>query len=632
VTDRSARGVILAVSAALVAAVFAVDLAERSGGAFWSDGATYYTMSWSLAEDGDLRYQPRDLARVKREFPSGPQGIFMKRSSGGLALQRGFPWLRRVGPDEPRIYFAKSFAYPLVAAPLVALFGTPGLLLANALSLGVALWFGYGLARRRAPPGRALAWTLVLFFATVTPVYLVWPQPELLNVGLITAGLAAWASGRPLLAALLLGVATYSKPTNLFLALPLGVEPLLPRSDRSFWRGLGESLRRGAVLAAVVVGFYGLNAVVTGEINYQGGERKTFYDRFPGELVVGPDGPREITFGNSGFWMTTNQVGPLVEGRDEDKVSMGSGPPLSAEELRGAFLANLGYFWVGRYGGAVAYFFPVVAALLLFLAAGPRTVEGWLGVASLVVSWLFYIWLIPANWYGGGGTVGNRYFLNLVPLGLLLLPRGREWLAVAGGALVGAVLLGPVLARPFWHSLHPGRHAIRAPYRVFPAELTMLNDLSFCIDSWRCKQPVGDVLGDPWRGWPPDPRAYYLYFPDDGSVAGREDVGREGGLRVRRGERAEVILRALEPVAKLHVRVEGGHGPLEVCVDGECRELVPQPEAPAESSFEPARGLLYYDTFLHVLHLRSREETAAGPGPDDGPAVSIALEVERRSR
>jgi hypothetical protein len=470
----------------------------------------------------------------------------------------------------------------------------------------------------------------VLFLASVTPVYLVWPQPELLNVGLITAGLAAWASGRPLLAALLLGVATYSKPTNLFLALPLGVEPLLPGPDRRLVLGLLESLRRGAVMAAVVFGFYGLNGVVTGEINYQGGERKTFYDRFPGEVVVEPAGPREITFGNSGFWMTTNQVGPLVEGRDEDKVSMGSGPPLSAEELRGAFLANLGYFWIGRYAGAVAYFFPVVAALLLFAAAGPRTLEGWLGVASLAVSWLFYIWLIPANWYGGGGTLGNRYFLNLVPLGLLLLPRGREWLAVASGALAGAVFLSPVFAQPLWHSLHPGRHAIRAPYRVFPAELTMLNDLSFCIDSWRCKQPVGNVLGDPWRNWPPDPRGHYLYFPDDGSVAGREDLGEQGGFRVRRGERAEVIVRALEPVKRLHVRVEPGHGALEVCVDGDCRELVPSPGAAAEASFEPERGLLYYDTFLHVLKLRSRAEPRGGE--PDGPALSLALEVERRVR
>ena len=39
--------------------------------AFWGDGATYYAMAWSLAEDLDLRYEARDVFRVRREFPWG---------------------------------------------------------------------------------------------------------------------------------------------------------------------------------------------------------------------------------------------------------------------------------------------------------------------------------------------------------------------------------------------------------------------------------------------------------------------------------------------------------------------------------------------------------------------------------
>src|SRR5262249_11559940 len=72
---------------------------------FWGDGATYYSMAWSLAEDGDLRYEARDLLRARRDIPSGPQGIFLKRASGGLAWDGagGFPRLRRVSADEPRI-------------------------------------------------------------------------------------------------------------------------------------------------------------------------------------------------------------------------------------------------------------------------------------------------------------------------------------------------------------------------------------------------------------------------------------------------------------------------------------------------------------------------------------------------
>ena len=618
--DKQARVGLGLVAASLCAAALVVDFPGRSEGQFWSDGATYYSMAWSLAEDLDLRYEVNDLYRVRREFPAGPQGVFLKRASGGLQWDpgAGFPWLHRIGPDEPRIYYAKSFAHTLFAAPLVALFGTPGLMLTNALAMIVALFLGYALARRREEPAAALAWTLVLLLGTITPLYLIWPQPEILNIALIVAGLWSWARSKPMLAAVLLGIATYSKPTNLFLALPLGVEPLLPVPGRSFARGFRESLRRGAVMAAVVVAFYGANAVVTGEINYQGGERKTFYDRFPGQ-------ERGVTFGNSGFWMTTNQVGPLVEGEDQNEVARGSGPPLAAKELRGAFFANLGYFWVGRYAGATVYYLPVVAAMLLFLILGPRAREGVLGLASLIVSYLFYIWLIPANWYGGGGTVGNRYFLNLVPLGFLLLPRGRAWIASGAGGLAAAVLLLPIFSAPFFYSSHPGRHAVRWPFKVFPAELTMLNDLSFCIEKWRCKQPVGDTIGDLHKHWPADPRSYYLYFPDDETEGGLFDRDAERGFRLRPASRAEVILRALEPVRTTTFEVsEGAPGTeLRIRVGNGSGRVVLDSKGSGSVTIETALGLLYYDTFLHVIRFELEEDSGA-------PFVSIAIEVDQR--
>src|SRR6185503_13782215 len=118
-TDRTARIALGVVTALLVALVWRVELTQ-----FWGDGATYHSMAWSLAEDGDLRYEARDVFRVRREISTGPQGIFLKRASGGLRWDGagGFPWIRRVSADDPRIYFAKPFAYPVAAAPLVKLF------------------------------------------------------------------------------------------------------------------------------------------------------------------------------------------------------------------------------------------------------------------------------------------------------------------------------------------------------------------------------------------------------------------------------------------------------------------------------------------------------------------------------
>jgi hypothetical protein len=630
VRDRQARIVLASIGGALAVLALWTDLPALSGRQFWSDGATYYSMAWSLAEDLDLEYAPGDLARVQREYPAGPQGLFLKRASGGFTLEgsAGFPWVRRVRESEPRIYYAKAFAYPAAAAPFVLLAGTRGLLLCNAACFALALWLGYGEARRVSAPAGALALTLAVLLATVTPVYLLWPQPEIFNVALVTAGFAAWRRDRPLLAAVLLGIATYSKPTHLFLALPLGVAPLLD-SGRAFLERLKESVRRGAVLATIVAALYGANAAVTGEMNYQGGERKTFssaHGRFPFETPG-------ATFGNSGFWMTTERLGPLVEGEEGDRQSRGAGPPLSLEELRGAFLANLGYFWIGRYAGAFPYFPAVVLAAALFLFAGPRTLEGWLALASLLVSYLFYIWYIPANWYGGGGTVGNRYFLSLVPLALLLTPPGRAGIVAALGSAVAGVLLLPLLLSPLRSSMHPGAHAARGLFRTLPAELTMLNDLSFCTEPWRKKQPYGDTEGDAHKHWPADPRAYWLYFPDDGTWGKEVQDGVEG-FRLRPGQRAEVILRALEPVRRLSVRVTGGAAGDRVSVHAGGAEqiLTVAARESREATFEPGPGFLYYDSFVHVIRLVSHVRPVPDAGRPNASFASIRLEVDKRRR
>ncbi len=576
-SDRAARTILALVFAGLTAGALATDLPRLSNGEFWGDGATYYLMARSLAEDLDLRYEARDLFRARREFSSGPQGLFLKRAHGGLRLdpEGGFPWLGRVPPDEPRLYFAKAFAYPAVAAPFVRVFGTRGLILTNALGLGLVLWLSYGTLRGRGTsPASALALSLAFFLATVTPLYLLWPTPEVF-------GLASW----------------------------LGPD---------LWPRFRESLRRGLVLGLTTLALYGVNAAVTGEANYQGGERKTFSNRFPLEA-------HDLTFDNTGFWMTTNQVGPLVEGRDDATAK--TGPARAAEEIPESFLYNLGYFWIGRFGGVLAYFLPALWALVLFVLAGPRDRDGWLALLALVSSWLAYICVIPDNWYGGGGTVGNRYFLSLLPLFLFLAPRGREWLVAAAGAVGLGVFLWPVLLSPMGHSLRPGDHALRPSFRALPAELTMLNDLSIFTELWRKKQPFGFV-GEP-HGRPADPDAYFLYFTDDGTY-GREVLDGRAGFWLRASEPAEVILRAfdLAPVRRVRVRVTGGSRGDEVTVrlGAASGRVAVGPGETAEMALAARRGLRYYDTYLHVLHFRS-ERGAPDLSGSHGAFVELTLDV-----
>jgi hypothetical protein len=150
--ERRARVALAATVLALVVGAATLDLTRVSKREFWGDGATYCAWAWSLAEDFDLRYEARHLDRIRREHSSGVQGLFRKRAGGGVTIDRSiaFPWLRRVLSDLGRLYQAKAFAYPLVAAPLGWLLGTRALVVTNALVFDVSVWLGCGAGRRRA--------------------------------------------------------------------------------------------------------------------------------------------------------------------------------------------------------------------------------------------------------------------------------------------------------------------------------------------------------------------------------------------------------------------------------------------------------------------------------------------------
>ena len=367
----------------------------------------------------------------------------------------------------------------------------------------------------------------------------------------------------------------------------------------------------------MVAAGFAVTWVATGEVNYQGGERKTFYDAYPFDPGV--------TFDTGGVWMTTGHLGPLVAGRDDAEPSARTAPPRAPEELRRSFLLNLGYFWLGRFGGALPYFPGVVAAALLFLLVGPRERHGWLALATLGVSWLGYILLIPDNWYGGGGAIGNRYFVNLVPLGLLLLPPGRgAWAAAA--ALAGAGLLAPVLASPVHHSLRPGEHATRAAFRLLPAEVTMLGDLSVFTDVWRKRRPYNAPDLDPARRPPGMAPPFYLWFLDDGTFGQEESFGDEG-FWLRAGASAEVVVQAQAPATRLRLVVTAGPAGdiVTVRLGSERHRLVLAPLKTREIVFDaPKPALGYYGTSLYPLRLGSRY---GEPTPEDPRLLGSFVQV-----
>jgi hypothetical protein len=295
------------------------------------------------------------------------------------------------------------------------------------------------------------------------------------------------------------------------------------------------------------------------------------------------------------------------------------------------------------------YFPPALLALVFFILIGPREKEAWFAVASLLLFYLVSIRIIPgpSNWYGGGGTVGNRYFTAALPLVAVFLPRGRELLVALLGTALSTTFLLPAWAAPVRHSLKPSMLASPpgGPLTYLRAERAMLNDLSFCTDAWRKKQPYDDVLGDPPLHRPGSRHGYWLYFPDDGTF-GRETIPgmflSDGepmeGYRVRRGQGTEVLLRANEPVDWIDVTLFGAQtgDDIEMEAGGPAQRALLAANGAVTFRLRPGSSVMYYDSFVYSVKARSRGveilQHPEASAPQEHALIRLALHVSPRPR
>jgi len=591
----------LLVGVGLLGFALSVDFPRAAHG-FKGDEATYYSLTYSLARDFDFAFTRADLVRVWDEFPTGPEGIFLKRGRR-VTLRRAetFPWVRIGYPRVvDRLFYGKSFIYPLVAAPFVRLFGTNGFLVLHALLLtlcfgAAVMWLG----ARGSPPSVAVAYAAAFLGVSIVPVYFVWLTPELFNFSLVLLAYFLWSykesgngastgaarffrgAGSDYAAAALLGIATFSKPVHIVLIGPLVALAL--------WR---RQWRRGAVMCVVFVAataaLFFANYLTTGDLNYQGGTRKTFY----GYTGFPFANPRE-TFETTGQDRATDAV-PLdiVVTKDAPKV----------------FAYNLGYFAIGRYSGFVPYFFPGVVSFLLFLASPrQRPLWQWLVAGVAVVAAVGLILYMPYTYSGGGGPVGNRYYLSFYGLFLFITPALTLPVAplVAMGA--GALFTAPLVLNPFDMSFDPGAHAKSGPVRILPIELTQLIDLPVSAKPDRSRIKLA---GDP---------PMLGYFPDDNAYRIEGEW-----FWVRGRSRADIILRAPavddelgagRPIRlqQLTVQIENGAKPNQVRIQTGAERLE-VPLTPGEQKTVtvraggglPYRPLTFPTNYLYGISISSQ--------------------------
>jgi hypothetical protein len=518
----------------------------------WSDEATYYLMAHSLAADGDLEYRQPDLVRALREFPRGPSGVFLKRGTDVQAVRpsAGPPFVEFVGPPDPdasRLYFGKSFAYPLAAAPFVWLLGTNGFLVLNALLLAAAFFAAYLFTSARSGTAVGLLWASAFVFASVVPVYAVWIAPELFNWSLgvlayflwlykhvahpASAPAPAWLM-RPItdwLAAALIGLLTFSKISNVLLLVPMVGWLLWTRA----WMRAGVVMVTWGLSTTL---WFGLNVASSGDWNYQGGgDRVTCYGTYPFQQAA------------EGLEVCDER------GRTDALTDVIFDPDVFWTNLR----ANIVYFAVGRNSGVVAYFVPVVFATGALIVGWRRAASWqWFTLGGIVLQALLFIVTQPYSYFGGGGSVGNRYFMGGYGPAVFLLPviSSAVWVLVVPW-IVGGLFMAKLVLNPFQTSIRPGDHAKSGPFRWLPVEMTNINDLPINNQAERVRVWYGDSgAGDP---------GFQIYYLDDNAYLKEAD-----GLSfwIRGESRAEMIVKTDQPYRSLRLTLSAGAAPTTVTV------------------------------------------------------------------
>lgn len=543
--------------AALIGVVVLLGLSGRLidypalAGGFKGDEATYVSMAFSVAEDLDLGYDRRDLDRFARIYGTGrggrpvrPEGIFLK------------PGPR---PTTERLEFAKAFVYSVAAAPFARLGGLGGMFIFNLLLLAGCVWCAVRFCAARVGGWRGHLLAVAFVGASSAPIWAVWLTPEIFNFAVIFYAYFLWtykdvrgdaldprsflgSARSDVAAALLIGLATYSKLSNGPLIAPLVAHALWrAHADRGRLLGaFGRAAMIATVFAACTGGLFGLNKLITGTANYQAGSRladstssrKTFYGNFP--------------FDDAG---STYEAAAHSNEMVTDSAKI-SGDILFPGDARfwPLFGHNAWYFLSGRDSGFVPYFFPGALMLALWLWRWRQTPD-WQFFTFLAAAGTALILLVwtPYTWNGAGGPPGSRYFLSVYPLFLFLLPAGTGAVAGLTSWVVGLAFVGAMLAQPFVSSKATWTIPERAPLRWLPIELTMMDDVPARLNLSRGRLPFGN------------PRTALLYYMDAGTYTPED--GPEGQFFwVTGAAQSDIVVRLSDrtPHALMRLSLQSG--------------------------------------------------------------------------
>jgi len=389
------------------------------------DQASQLMQAVSLAHGGNLGYDATDL----RNYADATWRVHYRQPVGLLFQRDGAGWAA-----------AKPYGYSLVAAPFLRVLGpSHGIAVVNTLLLLAVLAVVLALLRLRyAGPAVPFVGLALVFASNVVPYAFV------LYVELFTAlvvGLAAYGFLRALKFPaehwpMLLGFAALAMAAAEKgpLLLALGPLALVAVVKQRSWPARLVPIALGIVVFGLAVVPYLVASDGSSYTSY-GGER---YGTSGGGVPFSdpPADPARYTLVHTDETVSVSFV--------RHQLTSGWG-----DKLRSAAT-----YVVGRHTGLLVFMPIAVVMIGLALARGRQLDLAALAVLIGIGGYAaFYVVLFSANYYGGGQSFGNRYFVQICPLVAALaaatsIPARRLVVGSGAAVLLALVLLWPNLVHP----------------------------------------------------------------------------------------------------------------------------------------------------------------------------------------
>jgi len=354
---------------------------------------------------------------------------------------------------------AKPYGYPLAMAPFVAVLGpVSGIALGNTLLLAALLAFGGRLLWRRFDPVTAALIFAAFFVAGYIYMYAYPVQIELAHALVVLVGFGAayryresnrlaWACLS--FAAMAFGVA--EKPPFLVLFAPIAALML--------WN---ERQRLGRFATLFGIGTITYAIAIVPYLVYSDGRSTSAYNGDRYQLPADPNVPAPWDGGRPGVDL------PAVAGDTGGYLQRA----LDLSVLD--WMESFAYYLVGRHTGLIVTL-PFALLLVGATLARARKADSWaLAILGGILCYIaFYVILFTGNYYGGGQSLGNRYFIQMSTAVLVLAlvtplrERTLRWLAAA------AIGLSVLLTLPHHRAPEVAFTNIlttSAPQRLLPIE------------------------------------------------------------------------------------------------------------------------------------------------------------------